>query len=341
MSHPEAPAESIEVLWRPGCPYCARLRRGLRRAGVATVERDIWTDPAAASQVRAATGGDETVPTVLVGGRALVNPSVRDVVAAVRAAYPEDAGRVLGSATASPSAPATGRAAAGWTLAAAVLWILVAAWRPTTTWHLAPVLIAAAAPWLVGQELHAGDRRAGRRLAAATIAGFLTAAIITAGLAGVDLLRGPTVFGPLRPWAESLVLAAAAAALAATPGLARVSRAPAARSAWMGEHLLARSDDVVMVEGNVYFPPSAIQPGVLTPTSTRTVCPWKGVAGYYTVTAGGVEHPDAAWSYRHPSPLARRVKDHIAFWGDVDVRVERHSTANGDGTAGQSGSDRP
>ncbi|SDY04591.1 Uncharacterized conserved protein, DUF427 family [Modestobacter sp. DSM 44400] len=344
MSHPEAPAASIEVLWRPGCPYCARLRRGLQRAGVPTVERNIWADPAAASRVRAATGGDETVPTVLVGGRALVNPSVRDVVAAVRAAYPEDAERVLGSATEPPSASATGRTAAGWTLAAAALWILVAAWRPTTTWHLAPVLIAAAAPWLVGQDLRAGDRRAGRRLAAAAVAGFLTAATITAGLARVGLLRGPTVLGPLHPWAESLVLAAAAAALAAAPGLARALRAPAARSAWMGEHLLARSDDVVMVEGNAYFPPSAIQPGVLTPTSTRTVCPWKGVAGYYTVNAGGVEHPDAAWSYRHPSPLARRVKDRVAFWGDVDVRAEPHSTANGDGTVGAAGqprSDRP
>ncbi len=32
----------IEVLWRPGCPFCARLRGELARAGVATTERDIW-----------------------------------------------------------------------------------------------------------------------------------------------------------------------------------------------------------------------------------------------------------------------------------------------------------
>ena len=66
MSTPE-----IEVLWRPGCPYCSRLRRDLARAGVVTVEHDIWADPAAAARVREATGGNETVPTVVVGDRAL------------------------------------------------------------------------------------------------------------------------------------------------------------------------------------------------------------------------------------------------------------------------------
>lgn len=78
---PAAPA--ITVYWRPACPYCQRLRRGLRRAGVATSERDIWADDDAAATVRAVAGGDETVPTVEIDGRFLVNPSVRQVLAAV------------------------------------------------------------------------------------------------------------------------------------------------------------------------------------------------------------------------------------------------------------------
>jgi len=57
----------IEVLWRPGCPFCVRLRGELARAGVATTERDIWSDPDAAARVRAGTGGEETVPTVVMG----------------------------------------------------------------------------------------------------------------------------------------------------------------------------------------------------------------------------------------------------------------------------------
>ncbi|SDX98868.1 Nucleotidyltransferase [Modestobacter sp. DSM 44400] len=90
-----------------------------------------------------------------------------------------------------------------------------------------------------------------------------------------------------------------------------------------------------MVEGNAYFPDSAIRPGVLSPTETRTVCPWKGVASYYTVTVDGVVHRDAAWTYRRPWPLARRVAGRVAFWGDVDVRIDhgRHTALDGVGGA--------
>jgi len=66
----------IEVLWRPGCPYCSRLRRELARAGVVTVEHDIWADPGAAARVRAATGGDETVPTLVLVRRVAMASSV-------------------------------------------------------------------------------------------------------------------------------------------------------------------------------------------------------------------------------------------------------------------------
>ncbi|AEN08127.1 MULTISPECIES: glutaredoxin domain-containing protein [unclassified Streptomyces] len=62
------------VFWRAGCKYCLRLRirlgRGARRAHWV----DIWRDPAGAAVVRAATGGDETVPTVVVAGEPHVNP---------------------------------------------------------------------------------------------------------------------------------------------------------------------------------------------------------------------------------------------------------------------------
>jgi len=61
------------------------LRLGLRRSGVLAEWVNIWDDPAAAARVRAITGGDETVPTVVVGTRAMVNPSARQVVAAMKA----------------------------------------------------------------------------------------------------------------------------------------------------------------------------------------------------------------------------------------------------------------
>lgn len=67
------------IYWRPGCPYCARLRWGLRRMKVTVEELNIWTDPGAAAFVRSVNGGDETVPTVVVAGVTLLNPTPRQV----------------------------------------------------------------------------------------------------------------------------------------------------------------------------------------------------------------------------------------------------------------------
>ena len=82
--------------------------------------------------------------------------------------------------------------------------------------------------------------------------------------------------------------------------------------------VIADSDDTVVVEGNHYFPPDSVRADLFSDSTTKTVCPWKGVAHYKTVTVGGAQHPDAAWFYPRPSPLARRIKGHIAF----DRRVE-------------------
>lgn len=80
MSPPQNPAAvTIEVFWRPGCPYCASLRRGLARRGIDATWRNIWEDDQARAQVRAANGGNETVPTVRVGTKVLSNPSSASV----------------------------------------------------------------------------------------------------------------------------------------------------------------------------------------------------------------------------------------------------------------------
>lgn len=62
------------VFWRPGCTYCMRLRIRLGRSARRMHWVDIWRDPAGAAAVRAANDGNETVPTVVVAGRAHTNP---------------------------------------------------------------------------------------------------------------------------------------------------------------------------------------------------------------------------------------------------------------------------
>jgi len=320
------PPVAVEVLWRPGCGYCARLRRGLRRAGIATEEHDIWADPAAAARVRAATGGSETVPTVFVGERALVNPTVGEVAAALRARFPEHADTL-----AAVPVGRSGWAGAGWTVAVALVWVALALWQPTTTWHLAPLLLAAAWPWVSGQDLRAGDRRAIPGLIGAGVAGFAGSALTALGLSQAGLLRGPLVLGSLggeSALGEAVILAAAAATFAVAVGLLRVRRRARAASAWVGDRQIAVSDDVVVVEGNAYFPLDAVPAALLTPSRTRTVCPWKGIARYYTVTVDEVVLTDAAWSYPAPLPFARRIKGRIAFWGGVEIRPATAPTRN-------------
>jgi mycoredoxin len=66
--------------WRPRCGFCLTLRRDLERSGVQLEERNIWEDEDSAAFVREVANGNETVPTVVVRGKALVNPSAREVV---------------------------------------------------------------------------------------------------------------------------------------------------------------------------------------------------------------------------------------------------------------------
>lgn len=85
-SHIQSP---ITVYWRPGCPFCGSLMRGLDGSDLPYERRDIWEDEEAARFVRSVTGGDETVPTVAVGDVALVNPTPREVLATVAEEAPE------------------------------------------------------------------------------------------------------------------------------------------------------------------------------------------------------------------------------------------------------------
>ncbi|PFG33840.1 glutaredoxin domain-containing protein [Sanguibacter antarcticus] len=222
---------TIEVMWRPGCPFCSSLRRGLSRAGVATTEHNIWSSADAAARVRAANGGDETVPTVFVGDRALVNPSVSQVLDAVRSVDPDYMPVPTPTAGRAGTVVATNGLATGlvWTLVVAAVWSVLVAWRPTTTWHLVPLMLAAAWPWAVGQAASARDpsdraSSARRHIVLAGTGGLVSAAALSWLLSAVGRLEGPIWAGAGSPLTEALVLAAVGAAVATVVGLARTVR---------------------------------------------------------------------------------------------------------------------
>jgi uncharacterized protein (DUF427 family) len=91
------------------------------------------------------------------------------------------------------------------------------------------------------------------------------------------------------------------------------------KALWNGA-VIADSDDTVVVEGNHYFPRDAVDPAVLRPSSTTTVCPWKGTASYHTIVVDGQENRDAAWFYPEPKSAAAEIKERVAFWKGVEVR---------------------
>jgi len=80
--------DRVTVYWRPGCMFCMRLRLALRWHRLHPRMINIWRDPDAAAFVRSVADGNETVPTVVIGGRPVVNPAPRTVVAALRWANP-------------------------------------------------------------------------------------------------------------------------------------------------------------------------------------------------------------------------------------------------------------
>jgi uncharacterized protein (DUF427 family) len=83
--------------------------------------------------------------------------------------------------------------------------------------------------------------------------------------------------------------------------------------------VIAESDDTVVVEGNHYFPVSAIKREHFRPSETHTTCSWKGVASYYDVLVDGQVNKDAAWYYPDPKDAAKNITGRVAFWKGVTV----------------------
>lgn len=84
--------------------------------------------------------------------------------------------------------------------------------------------------------------------------------------------------------------------------------------------VIAKSDDTVVVEGNHYFPPEAVDRQYLEHSDRTTTCPWKGRASYYDVVVDGELNAAAAWYYPEPKDAAAHIRDHVAFWHGVEVR---------------------
>jgi uncharacterized protein (DUF427 family) len=90
------------------------------------------------------------------------------------------------------------------------------------------------------------------------------------------------------------------------------------KAIWNGV-VVADSDDIVIVEGNHYFPQSSLKREYTTFSNHRTSCVWKGQAHYMSLLVNGEMNPDAIWFYPEPTEAAQEIKDRVAFKAGVSI----------------------
>jgi glutaredoxin len=78
----------VVIYWRPDCVFCLDLLLRLKFTRLRCRKVDIRKDPGAMAFVRSVADGNGTVPTVVVAGQALVNPSKRQLIEVVHANAP-------------------------------------------------------------------------------------------------------------------------------------------------------------------------------------------------------------------------------------------------------------
>lgn len=96
----------------------------------------------------------------------------------------------------------------------------------------------------------------------------------------------------------------------------------------VGDETVARSIRPLLVfetslPTRYYLPFEDVGADCLEPSDTVTMCPYKGRARYWSVRAGGVLVPDAAWSYPDPVPEQPKLRDLVCFFTErVDLVLD-------------------
>ena len=102
------------------------------------------------------------------------------------------------------------------------------------------------------------------------------------------------------------------------PGVARV---------WLGDLLLAESSNALRVletdhVERLYLPETDVRLELLEENPHHSVCPFKGQADYWSLTASQPPVEDVFWTYREPFPEVSGLKGFLGVYHEK-VRVER------------------
>jgi uncharacterized protein (DUF427 family) len=73
-----------------------------------------------------------------------------------------------------------------------------------------------------------------------------------------------------------------------------------------------------------YIPREHVDMTALARSATKSYCPYKGEAAYFSIPSGGERSIDAIWTYEAPYDAVAEIKNHLAFYpGRINAIEER------------------
>jgi uncharacterized protein (DUF427 family) len=96
---------------------------------------------------------------------------------------------------------------------------------------------------------------------------------------------------------------------------------------------LAASDRALRLDetglpARYYIPREDVRTELLHPTATRTTCPYKGQASYWSAQVGAQTYQDIVWSYQAPIPAAEQIAGLMCFYNErVELTVSERQPA--------------
>ena len=103
------------------------------------------------------------------------------------------------------------------------------------------------------------------------------------------------------------------------------------RVVFAGEEVARSSRALALSETGLpvryYLPPEDVRRDLLTPTETKTRCPFKGIASYWSLSVNGRAATDAVWAYLDPIPDCAAIKGYFSFYPEKVDRIEADASA--------------
>ncbi len=80
-----------------------------------------------------------------------------------------------------------------------------------------------------------------------------------------------------------------------------------------------------------YIPKVDVRMDLMTPTDTRTDCPYKGTARYWSAQVDGETYEDILWGYDAPLPESQKIGGQVSFYNEkVDIFVDEEPQSRPD-----------